>query len=838
MKSILAIDDKKNNLFIIEALINDNIPDCIVLKSLSGIEGIEIAQKEQPDTILLDIIMPDIDGFETCKRLKSNELTKHIPVVLITAIKIDTESRIKGLNIGADAFLSKPIDPAEFIAQVNVMLRIKEVEDKLRKENVELEELVGKRTIEISEKNRMLQNEILEREQTNKEMIKLSHRNQLILDTTMDGYILTNLDGRIIDVNPAYCMLIGYSREELLKKNIGDINVGMIPEQMDKKVQKLNRCGNIRTETIHKHKNGQLLNLDMSINLMHIDKKNMVVAFIRDITKQKYAEQIQRVLFNISNAAYTSDNLLNLISQIQKELGTVIDTTNFYIALYDSKTDTLSLPFMTDEKDRITSIPAGNTLTYYVIKTKKSLLATKERLAKLEKQGEVGKFGSDSEIWLGVPLKIKDEVMGVLAVQSYSNEFAYNESDMEILEFISEQISISINRKSAEQDLRNALKKATESDRLKSAFLATMSHELRTPLNAVIGFSEIIRSEKLSINDIVSYNDTINASGNNLLSIVEDIFEITLIETGEIKIVKEEIVLSSILNDVHKAIKNEQQNLGKKNIDLKLIVPPETGYIKLYTDPLKFKQILINLLKNALKFTHMGYVHYGFILEPDIETPMLKIFVKDTGVGIPKKKQELIFEIFRQGDDTHTRKYGGAGIGLSIAKKLTELLGGKIWLDSENNKGSIFYFTIPYLKHDTVDNVIETTAIKEKKNKFKKNTILIVEDDKACSDFLNILLDRLGIVSIRADNGEDAIRICKKNYDVDLVLMDLNMPIIDGYEATRRIKSFRPNLPIIAQTAYAIADDREKALEAGCDDYIPKPIRKEALIAKIKKHLG
>ncbi|PKP34295.1 MAG: hypothetical protein CVU00_07520 [Bacteroidetes bacterium HGW-Bacteroidetes-17] len=701
MKSILAIDDKKNNLLIITALINDSIPDCKVLVAMSGKEGIEIAQREQPDTILLDIIMPEMDGFETCKRLKIGELTKHIPVVLITAVRIDTESRIEGLNIGADAFLSKPIDPSEFIAQVNVMLRIKEAEDKLRKENEFLEELVKKRTIEISNKNKRLQNEILERKQTEIEIKKLARRNQLILDTTMDGYILTNPDGSIIDVNPAYCKLIGYSREELLKMNIDDINVGMLEKETEIQAKQLLCHGNIHSEALHKHKNGKLLNLDMSINLMNIDKKNMVFAFIRDITKQKYVEQIQKVLLNISNAAFTSDNLLKLISLIQKELGTIIDTTNFYIALYDSKTGTLSLPFMADEKDRITSIPTGKTLTYYVIKTKKSLLATKERLAKLEELGEVGKFGTDSEIWLGVPLKIKNEVIGVLAVQSYTDEFAYSYSDLEILEFISKQISISINRKNAEQDLKDALKKATESDRLKSAFLATMSHELRTPLNAVIGFSELIRNEKLSIEEIVSYNNTINASGNNLLSIIEDIFEIILIESGEIKIIKEDVALLPLLNDIHETIKNEQFNLGKLSIDLKLIIPPENDSIRIYTDPLKFKQILLNLLKNALKFTHKGYVQYGFILEQDIEIPILKFFVKDTGIGIPKKKQQLIFEIFRQADDTHTRKYGGPGIGLSIAKKLTELLGGKIWLESENNKGSNFYFTMPSLGSET-----------------------------------------------------------------------------------------------------------------------------------------
>ncbi len=836
MKSLLVIDDKEHNLLTIEALLNEHLPDYTVHKALSGKEGIEMAQIYKPDTILLDIIMPEMNGFETCDKLKKNKLTKHIPVVLITAVKVDTKSRTRGLNIGADAFLSKPIDPDEFIAQVKVMLRIKKAEDHLKAEKDVLEQIVVKRTKEISNKNKILQSKIAEHRKTQEELKRLSLRNRLILETTMDGYILTNPDGNIIDVNPAYCKLIGYTRTELLMMNIHEVDADQGVDEKNERIKQIMKQGSVRTDTKHRHKNGQLLNLDMSISIMQVENNPMIIAFIRDITQRKHTEQIQKVLFNISNAANTTDNLIKLIDEIKVELGTIIDTTNFYIALYNSENDTISLPFIADEKDKITSIPAGKTLTNYVIKTQKPLLANKKKLEILERAGEVGKFGSDSEVWLGVPLKIKGNVIGVLAVQSYTNEFAYDKSDMEILEFISRQISISIDRKNTEQNLRDALAKATESDQLKSVFLATMSHELRTPLNAVIGFSEIIRNENLPLSDILQFNKSINISGNNLLSIVEDIFEIALIETGKVKLVKEKVNLINLLNDINESIIIEQQNTDKIHIELKLTIPKESRKISLLTDPLKFKQILINLLKNALKFTIKGSVEYGFSVKKDHDKSFLEFFVKDTGIGIPKKKKEVVFEMFRQIEETHSRTYGGIGLGLTIAKRLTEILGGKIWFDTDEQKGSIFYFTMPLdpIFNDGDENNLKTPTLCDG----KKEKVLIVEDDALSSSFLKILLEKLNIKTICVKSGEDAILACKNDPEIKLVLMDINMPSMDGYEATIKIKEICPTMPIIAQTAYAIPGDREKLLRAGCDDYISKPINKKILLDKIRKFIS
>lgn len=394
-------------------------------------------------------------------------------------------------------------------------------------------------------------------------------------------------------------------------------------------------------------------------------------------------------------------------------------------------------------------------------------------------------------------------------------------------------------RKQAELDLKKALNKATESDRLKSVFLATMSHELRTPLNAIIGFSDLINT-KVSTEEVISYSKIINSSGNHLLTIVEDLFDITLIESGETKIHKKEENVHSILNDTYKIIQSEQQKANKDNLDLKLITPKKSEGITVITDPIKLKQILINLLKNALKFTHEGYVKYGFKI--DQTNSMLEFFVEDTGIGIPKNKQELIFDIFRQVDETHTKMYGGTGIGLSISKKLVQLLGGEIKVKSIKGKGSTFCFTIPYVKNELDKGTDKSDAIKKSESKIashhKKRMILIVEDDESSFEFLKVILNKSGIATLWAKNGEESIKICKENVDIDLILMDINMPVMNGYEATKLIKAFKPKLPIMAQTAYAIAGDEQKALDAGCDDYIAKPINKKTLVKKIEQLLS
>jgi CheY-like chemotaxis protein len=248
------------------------------------------------------------------------------------------------------------------------------------------------------------------------------------------------------------------------------------------------------------------------------------------------------------------------------------------------------------------------------------------------------------------------------------------------------------------------------------------------------------------------------------------------------------------------------------------------------------KQVLINLLRNALKFTEKGYIEFGITEIKDADNKYFQFYVKDTGIGIDKKNHEAIFNIFRQIDDTHTRKFGGMGLGLSLAKKTIEILGGKIWVESELNKGSTFYFTLP-VQEDKIekDNKSEDKAITMGKN-FSGKTILIAEDEQSNFDFLKILLTRMDIKVLWAKDGLEAVKLCETDPSINLVLMDIKMPRLNGYDATKLIKSKRPDLPIVAQTAYAMISDQQEAEQSGCDEYLSKPLKINQIIEILEKY--
>lgn len=258
------------------------------------------------------------------------------------------------------------------------------------------------------------------------------------------------------------------------------------------------------------------------------------------------------------------------------------------------------------------------------------------------------------------------------------------------------------------------------------------------------------------------------------------------------------------------------------------------------TDKEKVDAVLTNLIKNAIKFTRAGTIEFGY----ERKGNWLEFFVKDTGVGISPEQKEIIFERFRQGSESLARNYEGAGLGLSISKSFVEMLGGKIWVESSTDKsqdrtGSTFYFTIPYISELVEKSFSERTFLmKEEESKFKKIKVLIAEDDEASFILMSKVLGTISNGILRVKTGVKAVEACRTNTEIDLVMMDIKMPEMDGYEATRQIRQFNKEVVIIAQTAYAQTGDKEKALNAGCDDYISKPIKKDELLAVINKYFS
>ena len=386
-------------------------------------------------------------------------------------------------------------------------------------------------------------------------------------------------------------------------------------------------------------------------------------------------------------------------------------------------------------------------------------------------------------------------------------------------------------RKQAELALIEAKVKAEESDRLKSAFLGNMSHEIRTPMNGILGFTELLKAPNLSIEDQQSFIEIIEISGARMLNTINNIVDVSRIESGLVTLDLSETNIIEQLEFIFKFFEKEAKTKGLtllSNINL----ASEDVIIK--TDKEKIYGILTNLIKNAIKFTSEGTIEFGC----EKKGQHLEYYIKDTGVGIPQKQHQAIFDRFRQVDETYNRNFEGSGLGLSISKAYVNMLGGEIWVESQEGIGSSFYFTIPYIPMTMENNLTKKIASEiNNKEQLRKLKILIVEDDETSKILLTEMFREHGSLILFAKNAVDAINACKENPELDLILMDIGLPQIDGYEAARQIRKFNRSVIIIAQTAYGFSDDKVEAIESGCNAYISKPFEKASLHSLIEKHV-
>ena len=631
--------------------------------------------------------------------------------------------------------------------------------------------------------------------------------------------------------NPSAESIFGYTKEEAIGKNVSFI----LPESEYARVEQvlseiINLTGRGKGLNKNKRKNGETIVCEwFNTPLMNEDGEVIAVASLGlDITKRVRHEEVQKVVYNISNAANESDNLNNLIGTIQNELSTIIDTKNFFIALYDKKSNSFSLPFFADEQDRFSTFPAGKTLTAYMIKNKKPLLITKDEVAELEMQGEVESVGSDSEIWMGVPLIIDNEVIGALVVQSYDDPHAYNNADLKMLKFVSNQVSLSIHKKNSELELVEALKRATEADKLKSAFLANMSHEIRTPMNGIMGFANLLKSENLSHKERDKYISIIEKSGSRMLGTINDLIDISKIESGIAEMQTSDFNLNESLEYVYSFFKPEAELKGLK---LSYYTGLDNDDAVIKSDNEKLYAVVINLVKNSIKYSNSGEIKFGYT----IRNNQIHFEVQDSGIGIRKEMLGSIFNRFVQVDSSLTRSTEGVGLGLPITKAFVELLGGKIWVESEYQKGSTFYFEIPFVRGENI-NILKESDTDTMHNKPKRKlNILVAEDDLINQKLFSYILKDVSNELIIEPNGARAVETFKKRSDIDLILMDLKMPEMDGYEATENIREINKDIKIIALSAFALETERKKALASGFTSYLSKPVSRADLLKAIGK---
>ena len=498
------------------------------------------------------------------------------------------------------------------------------------------------------------------------------------------------------------------------------------------------------------------------------------------------------------------------LEEVNKNMETIFDSTSDSIVIHDVKGRIISMNRQAQTLLNIND-PAKANFTIFDISS-----VTKNHSELYDVWEEVIKGTPKTIEWTISQLQTKKEICVQVSINSTT--------------WFGKQVLVSVIRDFTErvlyeQQLYQAKIKAEESDRLKTLFLNNMSHEIRTPMNGIMGFSDLLTVPELSEEKQLQYIKIIQNSSKQLLHIIDDILEISTLETKQVKTLQSEVCLNDVLMELF-SIFNLKARENNVSFYLNLALSDEQSII--YSDKSKLQKILGNIVENALKYTHVGYVEISNILEGK----NLVICIKDTGTGIAPENQKVIFERFSQEKDT-VKNFGGLGLGLSIAKENAELLGGSITLESEKDKGTTFYLNLPY----NPVNIQDKSTITELNDQQAK-TIMIAEDEEINFLYLEHILKNITTekyVIIHAKNGLEAVELCDSNKKIDLVLMDIKMPLMDGFEATKKIKAMNPNLPIIAQTAYSTTLDRNKALAFGCDDYISKPINKNDLIEKVMK---
>ncbi|MFW5805775.1 MAG: hybrid sensor histidine kinase/response regulator [Bacteroidales bacterium] len=373
--------------------------------------------------------------------------------------------------------------------------------------------------------------------------------------------------------------------------------------------------------------------------------------------------------------------------------------------------------------------------------------------------------------------------------------------------------------------LTNAKIRAEESDMLKSAFLSNLSHEIRTPMNGIIGFSEMLKDKETTRDEISEYADIVVKSSSKLLHLINNMLDLSMLQTGQVKLHFQNLNVHESL--VHVANKYKPQ-AEEKGLILNLIMDKDSELF-LTTDHMRLRHILGHLLENAIKFTHIGYIKMGYINKNDT----VLFYVQDTGIGIEKEYQDIIFEHFRQIEASHTRSYGGSGLGLAIAKNMTHLLNGEIFIESMNPNGTCFFVSLPKTKSKTGSQASNKNVLMPA----RRIKILIAEDDDSCRQYMSAVLKHKNIELIMAKNGHEAIDKFKSNADTDLIFADYKMPDINGDQIMKTIKKINNKVPVIAQTGFTSAEDKIKMFECGFDGFLPKPIKSNDLISIIKQHV-
>jgi PAS domain S-box-containing protein len=799
--------------------------------------------------------------------------------------------------------------------------------------------------------------DITEQKKVQQLLRESEERYRAISTLTSDYLFSTKADENgvhnIVWIAGSFEKITGYTFEEYLK--IGGWRATLHPDELEPDnldLEQLKRNEKVNRQIRVYHKDGSLRWVRSSAQPVWDKINNKLIGIngaVEDITEQKQTEIIQKIQYNIADAAVTSRTLTDLIEIIRQELSEIINVKNFFIAFYDEKTGMLKSDVDKDEVEEIAEWPAKGSMTGYVIEQGKSALLTKNEINQLIKIGKAGMVGTIPEIWLGVPFKIGGKVFGALVVQSYDNPNAYDKRSIEILEIVAHELSIFIDHKKAEEEtlklstavvqsptiviitdldgniefvnpkfsevtgysieeakwknprilnsgfhdkkffsdlwqtilsgkiwqgeIRNkkkngdlywenvlispitdsngkithfvavkeditekkkmieelirAKENAEEMNRIKSSFFANMSHELRTPMMGILGFSEILMHELKDSPDYLRMISSINASGQRLLETLNLILNLSKLEASKMEVSLKTQNIIPILKECFGFFESAAAN---KTIDYKFV--SQYDEIHCNVDQLLFASVFNNLLNNAIKFTDSGSVTLGVF----IDSNYVNISVIDTGVGISEAKQNLIWDEFRQASEGYNRVFEGTGLGLTIAKRYTDLMHGSIMVKSLLGKGTTFRVSFP-IANKSEDLIGANKKDQPNKSEKSENTnsaarILYVEDDEISIKYVTTVTKSLYTVDSAPDSDDALNKIKQHKYDA--ILMDINLRKgMDGIELTKVIRKIDgyQSTPIVAITAFAMGHEKEEFLSKGMTHYLSKPYVKNQLLS-------
>jgi PAS domain S-box-containing protein len=632
------------------------------------------------------------------------------------------------------------------------------------------------------------------------ESLRLSEEKyRSLFENVQDIFYQIDLSGIIQDISPSIKHFSEFNRDEIIGNNV--FNLYYNPDDRNLLLNALMENGEVRDfELLFKTKSGEKKVGSINASLMFDanGKPDHIDGSLRDITDRKQAEDALKESEDLFHSLY--DNVV---------IGIYRTTTEGHIL----KANPAAVKILGYDSFEQLSQRNLNKEGYEPNYPRKKFLETMESEGRVLDIESAWNKNDGSIIFLRESaVAVKDETGNI--------------------KFIDGTFYDITQRKLEREELKIAKEHAEESDRLKSAFLSNMSHEIRTPMNGILGFSQLLKEPDLTAEEQKEFISIIEKSGARLLNIIHDIVNISKIESGQMDVSISATNINQQIEYIHTFFTPEVEN---KRLQLLIdnALPSAESIIK--TDREKLYAILTNLVNNAIKFTQNGSIKFGY----EKKGKYLEFFVKDTGEGISDEHKEIIFERFRQGGDLTSRFNEGTGLGLSISKAYVEILGGKIWVESELGKGSIFYFTLPYIAESETKTVIKDVSSGiGADNQVKNLKILVVEDDETSENLIETVFRKFRKEFLKAGTGAEAVEACRKNPDLDLILMDIRMPIMNGYEATQQIRQFNKDVVIIAQTAYGIAGDREKAIEAGCNDYISKPIKIDVLKELMQKYLN